>query len=272
MMFFRQVPEYRSGQRFNQSLNTMKTTLDNDELRNPRQRFLRWYRSTPAGESLQACEDSLICAMLKGTYNERILQVESLVSLPCAARNELYARIILFKKDRAPYNNTHPQQVQGEMTGLPFADDSMDKVILPHVVEFEHTPEAIVAECVRVLKPEGELIIFAFNPWHLKALRLLFSCANTQYPHHTIQRSLLEKWLHLQECKTTLAAGLNLATPCRVIETKTWRGRIRAQFSAVYALRAQKKRLSPINPHPVTTSYADILPGCMPEISLLRKN
>ena len=226
---------------------------------------------------MQACEDSLICAMLKGTYNERILQVESLVSLPCAARNERYARIILLKKDH-PINNSmhqndaHPLQVQGEMSGLPFADDSMDRVILPHVIEFEHSPEAIVEECVRVLKPEGELIIFAFNPWHLKALRLLFSCANTQYPHHTIQRSLLEKWLHLQKCGTTLAAGLNMAAPCRVIETKTWWGRVRAQFSAVYALKAQKRRLSPINPHPVTTSYADILPGCMPEISLLRKN
>jgi SAM-dependent methyltransferase len=250
----------------------MKVTLDNDLLRNPRQRFLCWYRSTPAGASLQACEGSLICAMLKGTYNERILQVESFGSAQCSARNELYTRIIFLKKDNIPYDNTQPLQVQGEMTELPFANDSMDKVILPHVIEFDNSPKAVLDECVRILKPEGELIVFAFNPWHLKALKLLFSYADYQYRGNTIHRSLLEKWLHLLECDTTLAAGLNIGAPSSIIDTKTYWGRIRAQFSAVYVLKARKHRLKPVSPLTVNEKYSNMLPGCVPEISLIRKN
>jgi SAM-dependent methyltransferase len=248
----------------------MKTTLDNDALRNPRQRFLRWYRSTPAGESLQACEGSLICAMLKGTYNEQILQVGSFGSAQYAARNERYPRIIFFNEG-ACSDNAHPLQVQGKMNGLPFAGDSMDKVILPHVLEFEDDPEAVLDECVRVLKPEGELIIFAFNPWRLKALTHTFSYTGYRYQNNTIHRTLLEKWLHLLKCDTTLAAGLELGPPCSVIDTETWWRRIRAHFSAVYAIKAHKRRLSPISPLPVRTRYANMLPGCVPEVSLLRK-
>jgi SAM-dependent methyltransferase len=248
-----------------------KTQDKNDALRNSRLRFLRWYRSTPAGVSLQACEGSLVCGMLKGTYNEQILQVESFGAAQYAARNELYARIIFFNTGKN-YDNAQPLQVQGEMNAFPFADDSMDKVILPHVLEFENMPQAVLDECVRVLKPEGALILFAFNPWRLKALRLLFAYTDYHYYNNTIHRALLEKWLHKLECDTTLAAGLDLGTPCSIFHAETsWWQRVRAHFSAVYALKAHKRRFNPITPLPVSTGYANILPGCVPEISLLRK-
>lgn len=248
----------------------MKTILDNDTLRKPRQSFLRWYRCTPDGESLQTCEASFIYTILKGTYNERILQVESLSPERCIT-HEINTRSIFFNLGQAN-SAGNLIQVHGEMQALPFENDSMDKVILPHVVEFETGPRAVLEECVRILKPEGELIILAFNPWHLKAMKLMLTYADDRSENTTTSRTLLERWLHRLGCETSLIAGFQLGPPAKLVNTQTWLGRLRAGFSAVYAIKAQKQRLNPISLVPaVEARFPTILTGCMPEISLIRK-
>lgn len=53
---------------------------------------------------------------------------------------------------------------------LPFASDSLDLVVLPHVLEFAESPHQIIREVERVLMPEGSLIISGFNPFSLWGL------------------------------------------------------------------------------------------------------
>ena len=55
-------------------------------------------------------------------------------------------------------------------TELPFACDSVDLVLLPHVLEFSDNPHQIIREVERVLMPEGNLIISGFNPFSLWGL------------------------------------------------------------------------------------------------------
>ncbi|BCK87570.1 hypothetical protein MIZ01_1355 [Sideroxyarcus emersonii] len=50
---------------------------------------------------------------------------------------------------------------------LPFSCDSLDLVLLPHVLEFADNPHQILREVERVLRPEGNLIITGFNPFSL---------------------------------------------------------------------------------------------------------
>ena len=52
-------------------------------------------------------------------------------------------------------------------TELPFECDSLDLVLLPHVLEFSDNPHQIIREVERVLRPEGNLIISGFNPYSL---------------------------------------------------------------------------------------------------------
>ena len=54
---------------------------------------------------------------------------------------------------------------------LPFASQSVDLVILPHVLEFADEPHLILREADRVLRPEGRLIVTGFNPVSLWGLR-----------------------------------------------------------------------------------------------------
>lgn len=56
-------------------------------------------------------------------------------------------------------------------TELPFECDSLDLVVMPHVLEFSDNPHQIIREVERVLMPEGNLIISGFNPISLWGMR-----------------------------------------------------------------------------------------------------
>lgn len=46
---------------------------------------------------------------------------------------------------------------------LPFKTQSVDLVVLPHVLEFAENPHAILREVERILMPEGQVMITGFN-------------------------------------------------------------------------------------------------------------
>src|SRR5882724_12924952 len=54
---------------------------------------------------------------------------------------------------------------------LPFASQSIDLVVMPHVLEFADEPHQVLREVDRVLVPEGQVIITGFNPASLWGLR-----------------------------------------------------------------------------------------------------
>ena len=54
---------------------------------------------------------------------------------------------------------------------LPFASQSLDLVVLPHVLEFAAEPHQVLREVERVLIPEGHVIICGFNPASLWGVR-----------------------------------------------------------------------------------------------------
>ena len=58
-----------------------------------------------------------------------------------------------------------------ESDALPFSAESLDLVLLPHVLEFSNNPHQTLREVERVLMVEGYVIISGFNPysyWGLK--------------------------------------------------------------------------------------------------------
>jgi SAM-dependent methyltransferase len=48
---------------------------------------------------------------------------------------------------------------------LPFSPNSIDVLVLPHVLEFAEDPRRVLREAERVLIGEGHIVIFGFNPW-----------------------------------------------------------------------------------------------------------
>lgn len=85
-----------------------------------------------------------------------------------------------------------------ELTELPFESDSLDLVVMPHVLEFNAHPHAILREVERVLRPEGQLLISGFNPRSLWGLRRMLG-HKQDYPWcgQFIALPRLKDWLAL---------------------------------------------------------------------------
>ncbi|HWS04548.1 MAG TPA: methyltransferase domain-containing protein [Burkholderiaceae bacterium] len=58
-----------------------------------------------------------------------------------------------------------------EYSALPFSENSLDLVILPHTLELNADPHATLREVGRVLMPEGRVVISGLNPASLWGLR-----------------------------------------------------------------------------------------------------
>lgn len=58
---------------------------------------------------------------------------------------------------------------------LPFASNSVDLVVLPHILEFAEEPHQVLREVDRVLVPEGHVVITGFNPASLWGVRQALS-------------------------------------------------------------------------------------------------
>lgn len=55
------------------------------------------------------------------------------------------------------------KHIKSELTFLPFADNSIDLIICPHVLEFTPNYHYLLQECYRVLIPNGKIIFTCFN-------------------------------------------------------------------------------------------------------------
>ncbi len=64
-----------------------------------------------------------------------------------------------------------PIALHCEFDALPFPDNSIDLVVLPHALELARDPHHTLREVARVLVPEGRIVIAGFNPASLWGLR-----------------------------------------------------------------------------------------------------
>lgn len=65
----------------------------------------------------------------------------------------------------------NPPGLMADGVALPFADQSLDLLVLPHTLEFSLDAHAALREVERVLVPEGRVVISGFNPVSLWGLR-----------------------------------------------------------------------------------------------------
>ena len=93
-----------------------------------------------------------------------------------------------------------PADVVARFRDLPIETNSIDLLVLPHVLEFSVNPHQILREIHRVLMPDGHAVITCFNPRSLWGVRRLFSRSDV-YPWegHFITLPRMKDWLALLE-------------------------------------------------------------------------
>ena len=72
-----------------------------------------------------------------------------------------------------PAGNDARIVVVHDFADMPFAAQSLDLVVLPHVLEFAEEPHQVLREVERVLRPEGQVIVCGFNPASMWGARQL---------------------------------------------------------------------------------------------------
>jgi SAM-dependent methyltransferase len=122
---------------------------------------------TPAGLYLAAWETAQFDQAVADVFGFHGLQL-GLPALP-GLRNSRIRHCWLAHSPWSPELQPQPAMFT-DPVALPFADQSLDLVVLPHTLEFSHDPHASLREVERVLVPEGRVIISGFNPWSLWGL------------------------------------------------------------------------------------------------------
>lgn len=79
-------------------------------------------------------------------------------------------------------DNAAAKTITSKWECLPFANNSVDVVVLPHTLDFSENPMAIIQEACRVLIPEGRLLIFGLNPYSLWRLTSSLSRGKKRMP------------------------------------------------------------------------------------------
>ena len=90
---------------------------------------------------------------------------------------------------------------------LPFANDSLDLVVMPHTLEPSEDPHRVLAEAVRVLRPEGRLVISGFNPlslWGARHARLGGGGVAHLPAGRWVAPRRVRDWLQLLSCEVAL--------------------------------------------------------------------
>ena len=146
----------------------------------------------------------------------------------------------------------------GVPTALPVMSDSIDVVVLPHVLEFEAEPHQALREAERVLVPEGHLVITGFNPWSLLGLRrLLPGSRDVPWSGSFISHGRLKDWLALLGLDVVSSASRFFRPPLRhagAMERLRFMDRLGERLwgmgGGVYVVVARKRviALTPIRP------------------------
>ena len=173
--------------------------------------FLFALYQTPRGKLLHAMESQYLKRSITSGCKQKQLQIGGLGWEANFVDCSLYQNYLIL--DGKGMGNDSALKVNAKAFSLPIQTESMDLVILPHILEFDAQRFQTMREVNRVLKPGGELIILNFNPFSL-SVRFQFLWDRKfadSWRAHFITRSRMLDWLKLMnfEVLATVEFGLD---------------------------------------------------------------
>ncbi|TAL76384.1 MAG: methyltransferase domain-containing protein [Burkholderiaceae bacterium] len=175
---------------------------------------------TPAGQYVKHWEQEKINAMVANVFGYHAMQVGlpnwdllQANRIPYKGRTHSYCDAGCPQPDVALY--TDPEN-------LPFDGQSIDLLILPHVLECSNSPHQVLREAERVLMPEGRVVVSGFNPWSLWGLHERAPGLDPITPipaHMQVSLARLKDWFKLLSFEVDRGHFGCYAPPC---ETERW--------------------------------------------------
>jgi len=140
----------------------------NEAARVRRAAWREWLESPPGRYALE-WQQQQFDAAVTDVFGFHALQC-GLLRLDALRDNRMPHRIRACEPCEAP-SRGGASVVLGSFEEMPFASQSIDLVVLPHVLEFADDPHQVLREVDRVLRPEGRVIVSGFNPISLWGAR-----------------------------------------------------------------------------------------------------
>jgi len=233
---------------------------------------LEGWLQTPAGVYLRAWEQTCLDNLTADIFGFNAVQI-GMPQIDALAANRMPYKWLADRKVRppvapvappvasahggpviaaAPAASPRPIALTLDYTELPFASQSMDLVVLPHVLEFSTDPHQVLREVERVLIPEGQVIICGFNPASLWGARhVMRRVGGTSFLPRTeelITMPRMKDWLKLLNLSASQSHFGCYAPACR---TEKWLNRYAFMdnagprwwpfFGGVYIVQAIKR-------------------------------
>ncbi|MES2159594.1 MAG: class I SAM-dependent methyltransferase [Pseudomonadota bacterium] len=184
---------------------------------------LEGWLQTPAGVYLREWEQTCLDNLTADIFGYNAVQI-GMPQIDALAANRMPYKLLVDRKVRAVTDAAQrPVSVTLDCTELPFASQSIDLVVLPHVLEFSTDPHQVLREVERVLIPEGQVIICGFNPASLWGARhVLRRVGGTSFLPRTeelISMPRMKDWLKLLNMGASQSHFGCYAPACR---TEKW--------------------------------------------------
>jgi len=203
-----------------------------------------WYARDGGNYLLEQANDAAR-EMLATSFGYHILQLGVTGSTPLFEASPISHRLYCAER---PCDGV---SLVAHVDELPLESDSVDTVILHHCLEFARHPHQVLREAQRVLTPQGQLLIMAYNPYSLFGayVRLKGLLRDKLWRHHNpVSEQRLSDWLRLLGCEVRATRYLYSVPPAGSGRMRDWLTRADAWAAGhnlpsggVYLLHATKQ-------------------------------
>lgn len=173
---------------------------------------LRDWFAGPVGAYLLAQERQHVERVLPDLFGYHLAQVCMPGMVDLGESSRIHHRILLGIDGGATAS-----AVVADPQSLPLATDSVDVLLLPHVLEFVPSPHRVLREAERTLIGEGHLLVLAFNPWSVWGLWHYLLAWRRRPPwsgrFYTVAR--LHDWLSLLDFEVVSVERFAFCPPLR---------------------------------------------------------
>jgi len=222
-----------------------------------------WFKS-PLGQLLLEREQAVIDEQIHNLFGYHLLQLSVTSHLDLTSASRVSHRFALH-----PLSTDHTFVVGcSDFSHLPLPANSIDVVLLHHVLDYSQNPHHVLREAASVLISQGHLIVVGFNPWSFfgmwRGLIKFFSRA-PQWRHQSLRLGRVVDWLAVLDFEPVIVKQGFYRPPCskprstRYLQwMERWGERLSLPWGGFYVIVARKDSLAVIPQKPQWQGYAGL--------------
>jgi len=224
-------------------------------LRSALRALSEWFES-PLGQLVACKEQEFIDDELRDLFGYHLLQLSVAQQLDLTQASRISHRFALYPQV------TKQPLVTGlaDYNQLPLPPNSIDLVLLHHVLDYSQQPHHVLREASRVLISQGHLIVIGFNPWSLFGLwrwLVRFFSRAPQWRHQSLRLGRVLDWLAVLDFEPVAVKHGFYCPPChgpnitRYLQwMERWGKKLNLPGGGFYVIVARKDSsvMTPIKP------------------------